>query len=335
MGIFGSRSVVGVEIDAYEARVIEMSGTVAVPRLLRIGRKALPAGTVKDGKLLKPEQLTVVLSALWQELNIRTREVLLGVNNQDVIVRFANFPRVAPDKMDNLIRYQAQEFLPIPVNDVELDYVIIGEEKQGDTPRVKVLLVAAKRNMIYEFLNSFEAANLKVRDIDMSTLAIARLLSTADQKSTCALVNVGYEQTNILILHGSNPQLARSLMTDQDAGENFEEGLQNLYQRIKLGSLTEEKTERIFNSIAGEIMASINYFQSQSSGTAIERIYLCGCGSRMRNCVQKLNEYAGIPIEVVEPYKKVDLTAVKSRIDINEAGDFSVSVSLALRGLEV
>ena len=335
MGIFGNKSIVGVEIDAYGISAVEMGGTATAPKLLRTGKKALPADAVKDGKLLKPAVLTQVLTSLWQEFNISTREVILGVNNQDVLVRFANFPKVPQNRIDTMIRFQAQAFLPIPVNDVELDYVIIGEEKQGDTIQIKVLLIAARKNMIYDFMDAFEAANLMIRDIDMSTLAIARLLPAEAEKGVCAIINIGYEQTNILILAASRPHLARSLMTSQTNTEDPEAEKNAFSVRIKPDGLSQENIERFFSPIAGEISNSINYFHSQRPGANVEKLYLCGYGSKNRNIAQLLKDYTGLTVEVINPYRGIELAAVKNKIDVDEAVDFSVSVSLALGGLGV
>lgn len=335
MYLFRKKSIAGVEIDAYEIRVTELAGNAGAPKLLKAGRKVLPAGTVREGKVLNSDILADTLASLWKELNIGARDVILGVNNQDVIVRFAYFPKVTQDKVDNLIRYQAQEYLPISMNDVEFDYVVVGEEKDGESEKMKVLLVAARRNMIADFLRAFDRADLKVLDIDMSTLAVARLLPKEAMKSTCAAINIGYEQTNILILDSYQPQLARSLITEQRQAEDDGIGQNSLYKYLATGNLPVEEENRVFDAISGDIRNSINYFQSQVSSAVVGKIYLCGCGSRIRSLPKRLEEYSGIPVETLKPFGMVNTTAVKGILNAEEAGDFSISISLAMRNLEV
>ncbi len=321
MGIFGGKSVAGVEINASEIRLVELAGSRNAARLLNAGRKALPEGAVKDGRILQREAVSAALLRMWKELRIKTREVILGVSNQDVIVRFALFPRVAPDKLDNLVRFQAQDFLPIPVDDVELDYMVVGEEKTDDAVQSKLLLVAGRKNMINDFMSAFEAANLKILDIDISTLALARLVPEEAADGACMVMHIGAEQTNILILNASYPQLARTLTTG--------------FAVPGTGYLREGETEKTIRILAGETGASIGYFQSQSRGRGIDKLYLCGCGDYISDASAGLSEFLGLQVVTIDPFEGVNVSRAGDVYKSSGASDFSISMSLALRGLEV
>jgi len=324
MSLFGRKSIVGVDIDSYEIRVVELGGIPGAAKLVNAGRKLLPEGAVKDGRICDAAAVGNTLEKLWSEQGIKSRDVILGVSNQDVLVRFATFPEVAMDKLDNIVRFQAQDYLPIPVEEAIIDYMVTGDERlQGDRlqedNKIKVLLVAARKNMINDFLSSFEIANISVRDIDFSTLAIARVVPVSALSGTCVIVNIGHEQTNLLLLNASVPQLARTLMT----GQVFRSGL-----------LSVEDVGKLIDMLAAEIRTSIGYFQTQSPESTVQKLFICGCGSKLKGISEGLMETLGISIEIINPFSNIDINGCKNKCSDIDSTDFSVGMSLALRGLE-
>jgi type IV pilus assembly protein PilM len=320
MSLFGRKSIVGVDIDSYEIRVVELGGIPGAAKLVNAGRKLLPEGAVKDGRICDAAAVGNTLEKLWSEQGIKSRDVILGVSNQDVLVRFATFPEVAMDKLDNIVRFQAQDYLPIPVEEAIIDYMVTGDERlQGDRlqedNKIKVLLVAARKNMINDFLSSFEIANISVRDIDFSTLAIARVVPVSALSGTCVIVNIGHEQTNLLLLNASVPQLARTLMTGQVFRADTDRG-------------------KLIDMLAGEIRTSIGYFQTQSRDSTVQKLFICGCGSRLKGIRESLAETLGISIDIINPFSNVDKSGLKNKYSDIDSTDFSVGMSLALRGLE-
>ncbi|MEW6276056.1 MAG: pilus assembly protein PilM, partial [Bacillota bacterium] len=210
MGFFtsGGRAV-GLELDTDEARVAELRGNSRAPTLAAWGRIPLPEGAVSEGMVVNPEVVAGALTQLWSQAGIGTREVILGVANQGVLVRIANFPKVPADKIAQVIRYQAQDYLPVPLSSVILDHAVIGEASGEKGPLLEVLLVAARRDMLDSFLAVLTAARLKPRDIDVSSLALLRLLPAADREGTFALVDVAGGISNILLAAKGVPRLAR------------------------------------------------------------------------------------------------------------------------------
>jgi type IV pilus assembly protein PilM len=325
MGLFGRKSIVGVDIDSYEIRVVELGGIPGAAKLVNAGRKLLPEGAVKDGRICDAAAVGNTLEKLWSEQGLKSRDVILGVSNQDVLVRFATFPEVAMDKLDNIVRFQAQDYLPIPVEEAIIDYMVTGDERlQGDRlqddplqedNKIKVLLVAARKNMINDFLSSFEIANISVRDIDFSTLAIARVVPVSALSGTCVIVNIGHEQTNLLLLNASAPQLARTLMTDQVFRADTDRG-------------------KLIDMLAGEIRTSIGYFQTQSRDSTVQKLFICGCGSRLKGIRESLAETLDISIDIINPFSNVNKSGLKNKYSDIDSTDFSVGMSLALRGLK-
>ena len=144
------KKIAGLEISPGQIRVVELTKVSPKPKLINLGSAALPVDVIKDGLIKDPDVVSEALKKLWRETGIKTKDVLLGLNNQYVVVRVANMPKSDPSQRDKTIRYQAQEYLPVPVNSVELDYLVIDEDLSGKPNEMKVMLVAGGKNMIQD-----------------------------------------------------------------------------------------------------------------------------------------------------------------------------------------
>ena len=118
---------VGLELDTGAARAVELTGSAAAPKLAALGGIVLPPGAVEEGMILQPKEVAGALRTLWEAREIKSREVLLGISNQGVIVRSAVIPKVPADKLENVVRFHAQEYRPSPWPAWFSDYLVIGE----------------------------------------------------------------------------------------------------------------------------------------------------------------------------------------------------------------
>jgi len=336
MGFLSAKSAVGLDIDTAEIRAVELNGSALSPNLVKHGRVPLPGGAVMDGMIVNPGMVEDALAQLWSEAGL-SREVILGVSNQGVLVRFATFPKVADNKMDKLIRFQAQEHIPFPLDSVVLDYVVVGEAHADGSTFLEVLLVAGKRDMINIFIEAASGANLKVRDIDVSSLALQRIIPSSEQRGAAAVINIANEQSHILVIENDKPHFARVISTGLQAAAGFFNCSLNEVVPINKGVQpiwSEDAVASWSAVLSGEINSSLSYYRTQQKGVEIERVYLTGRGARMDGLSGKLQENLGIPVTVVHPLDRVAGYNQKNTGISGVAQDYTVSVALALRGLE-
>ena len=139
------KSVIGLEMDSKEIRAVEITGSVRQPVISAWGRMSLPEGIVKDGRVMNVESLSLYLDKLISQNGFKSRDVMLGIANQDVIIRFASFPKVPEDKIRNMVMFQAQEYIPVPIEELQLDYVVAGEKQNEDGAFLNIILVGARK----------------------------------------------------------------------------------------------------------------------------------------------------------------------------------------------
>jgi type IV pilus assembly protein PilM len=141
------------------------------------GRADLDAGVVRDGDVADSEALTEALVALWRDHKDLDRKVRIGVANARIVMRTLYLPPITDaKKLAAAVRFQAAEALPMPLADAVLDFQAVGIEEGPDGPRQRIVLVAARREMIMRMLTAARAAGLKPAGIDLSAFGMVRAL---------------------------------------------------------------------------------------------------------------------------------------------------------------
>lgn len=327
---------VGLELDTGAARAVELTGNSNNPKLAALGAIILPPGAVEEGMVLQPEEVGRALKTLWSARGFKGRDVVLGISNQAVLVRYATMPKVPLDKLDSVVRFNAQEYLPLPLASVVLDYLMIGEITTVDKKALEVLLVAARRDMLEGFLEALAVAELEPRDIDVSSLPLSRVLPPETRSKTIAIVNASNGLSNLLITTRGVPRLARLVSVKmKDIADQLSCPLENVLSALVNPS---EDTKAVLHNwidgLAGEIHSSINYYQSQEGAEEIEEIFLNGRGARLPGIFERLEANLNVPVRKSNPVERYITPAFAQVGHHGEAMEYGISAGLAHRGLE-
>lgn len=331
MGIF-KRSSVGMEIDSREIRVAYLEGTAEKPVPRVFARHALPQGLVRDGKVQNPAELGAAISALWARENIRSRDVILGINNQDVIIRFAVVPDLPKDKLHNLIHFQSTEYIPIPIQEIELDYSVVGTVENTSGKQLKLLLVAGRKQMLFEFINALEQAHLNITDISVSMLSMVRLLPEKYQQVPVVLMNLSNDFGNIVIMNRNEPGMARTFSYPSSLlpylsgllGVNGYEGRE----------FREEALVRVCDYLAGEIRSSVQYYRNLEPDITFTNILLTGSIAKAEGLISRMQPLMNTELALLS-LGDLDDCIPKNMDGSSQVSDYAVCLSLAIRGLEV
>ncbi len=336
MKLSGANKAVGLEIDTGIARAVEVTGHPERPKLINMAGVELNPGAVEEGMIVEPKEVGEALLELWSSGEIKNRQVLLGVANQAVLVRYATIPKVPPDKIDNVIKFQAQESLPIPLESVVMDYKVIGEIEEDGKTVIEVLLVAARRDMLDGFLEALSIARLEPVDIDVSTLALLHTLPEKAKDRTVAIVNVANGLSNILVSDQNRPRMARLVSFKlKDLADGLKIGLEDILNDQNYSS---PEALKIYDQwaavVSNETRSSLTYYQNQSNASELEAIILNGRGARLRGISDKLEQALDVPVRIANPfsaYANADNSKLGKGID---AVEYAICAGLARRGLE-
>ena len=274
------RGSIGLDIDGRYLAAAQVSGG----RVTRCASQNLPEGLVRDGEVSDPEVLGQHLKSFASAAGL-PRNVRLGVANQQIVVRVVELPRIEDDKQrDAAVRFQASEAIAMPLDEAVLDHQIAGFTTAADgTPRMQVVLVAARRKMIETLLEAVKAAGLKTEAVDLDAFPLVRALAVDDEEEVprarvfCHLGGV----SNLAVAVGTNCFFTRPLSAvwdEEDAGSR----------------------------LADEIRLSIDYYMTQPQAKPVGEVVLSGPGSVNGELVETLETQLGMPIQVPAPLGVLD-----------------------------
>jgi type IV pilus assembly protein PilM len=263
------------------------------------GRAELALGVVRDGEVADVEALSEALRDLWRDHRDLDRRVRIGVANARIVVRTLYLPPIENAKeLATAVRFQARDEIPMPLEDAVLDFHAIGIVDTPEGPRQRIILVAARRDMLNDMVTAARAAGLKPTGIDLSAFGMVRALQRVGEDTGPELfVSVG-GLTNLAISEGGICGFTRV------AGSGLESLAAELAERreltleharmwlhhvgLKDDLSTIEGDEKIVadartvlvagaRRIAGEVRGSLDYHQGQANGAgAVQRVVLTG-----------------------------------------------------------
>jgi type IV pilus assembly protein PilM len=327
-------SVVGLDIEAGSIAATEVRSNGAA-QVVGSAIGPLDPGTFHEGEVLDAERLAAALKALFAEHKLG-KHVRLGVGNQRVVVRTVRLPAIEdPKQMEAAVRFQAQEQMPMPLDQAVLEYQVVGgvPAEEGQAPQVDVIVVAARRDMVAAFLAPLRRAGLDPLGVDLSAFGMIRALAgtgeppdaagaPGERPATAVLYCSVGDVTNLAVARGRSCLFTRV----SDAGlEAISEALVG-----SLGLTAEHATQWLSHvglelpveqvegdpqlvgqvrraledgvtALLDELRLSLDYYGAQEAALPVERIVLCGPASAIPGLAPRMEAGLGLPIAVSRP----------------------------------
>ncbi len=305
-----------------------------------VGHVDLPPGTVVNGIVVDQPTLTAAVKRLWHENKFECRNVILGIANQQVVVRDMETPNLTPQQRAKALPYQAREIIALPIEQVVLDFATLGEPAPGDET-VRGLLLAAPREPILAAVHAVERAGLNVARVDLS--AFAALRSIADETlSVEAVIDLGAQLTTIVIHNQGVPKLVRTLPRGgQELTEQLADRMDIAFPQAEAAKFAvgldgaDAEVARVLNEalrpLLAEVRTSIGYFRSNNDAP-VARISLTGGASALSGIAEVFTSQTGLPTRIVNPMQHVRnrLASVYTRDGVTDYGASAVAVGLAM-----
>lgn len=324
-------AAIGLDIGTSGVRAAQLSLGRRPFTLDGFGQVPLPQGAVRDGEILDPPLVAQAISQLWRHARFRGKKVVLGVANQKVVPRPVDLPFMEEQELRGAIQFQVQEYIPLPIEDAILDFQILDQFMTDSGDRMmRVLVVAAQRDMIGTFVATAQAAGLDPVAIDHIPFALIRSLGEAGGAFQGpgpgeAIIDIGAGVTNIVVHEGGIPRFSRTLLVGGNSltealsgglGVSFEDA-ENIKKRMGLAGAPGEPVptpggeaaprilEERASALVEEIRGSIDYYLAQAEATRISRVVLSGGGSKLVNLPARLANALRLPVEQGRALQKV------------------------------
>jgi type IV pilus assembly protein PilM len=340
----GSTSVKMIQLKEHRRR------GQTVYALQSFGMKPLPPEAIVDGALMNSTAIVQATQELVSELRIKQREVAIGVSGHSVIIKKISMPRMTQEELEESIQWEAEQYIPFDVKDVNIDTQILNPEADDATGQMDVLLVAAKKDMINDYTTVVSEAGLIPAVVDVDAFAVQNMFSSNYDvpDRTIVLINAGASVVNINILSGGITVFTRDVTI---GGNQFTEEIQKQLnvsfeeaEALKTGGSHSEseavvphEVERVMVSVAeqvaGEIQRSLDFYASTAADPHFSRVFLSGGTAKIPALFKTIESRVGVPVEIMNPFKAIEVDDRKfDPAFVTEVAPMAaVAVGLALR----
>jgi type IV pilus assembly protein PilM len=341
------KDVVGLDIGSSSIKLVELREGKGGFKLQNLAISPLPPEAIVDGALMDSVTIINTIRDLIATSKTKIKEVVTSVSGHSVIVKKITLPLMTEAELEESIQWEAERYIPFDINDVNIDFHISGAS--AENPEVMdVVLVAAKKDIINDYISVTMESGLNPVIIDIDPFALENMLAInyeMEKDETVAIANVGASVTNINILRNNITSFTRDIFK---GGNQITEEIQRQLhidyeeaEKTKVGSKVDLSSQPIIQSVlkaaseslAIEIGNSLDFFHSTTTYEKIAKLYLSGGGSKIKDFDIALQQHIGIPVEVVNPFKKIDYSGKNFDLEyLREIGPLmAVGVGLASR----
>jgi type IV pilus assembly protein PilM len=344
-----SKNLVGLDIGSSAVKLVELKEKKAgVYQLVKVGLEPLSPEAIVDGSIMDSSMVVDTIQRLNSTLGVKNSNYGTSLSGHSVIIKKISLPAMTAEELSESIQWEAEQYIPFDINDVNLDYVPLTQPGTGES--VEVILVAVKKEKINDYTSVVGQAGKNVALVDVDAFALQNCYEvnySFDDGKVLALVNVGASVTNVNIISGATSQFWRDITF---GGNQYTDAIQrelNLSftqaEELKRGQPTGDYTIQqvvpIINSVsedfAGELRKTLDFFTATSGADRVDHIVLSGGGASVLNLDSILRDKFGIPVEVMNPFKNISFNEGEFNPEwISEvAPSMAIAVGLALRKL--
>ncbi|MCM3869465.1 MAG: pilus assembly protein PilM [Pyrinomonadaceae bacterium] len=344
------KSLVGLDIGSSSIKAVELQRKGNNLHLMNLGFENLQPDSIVDGQIMELNNVSNVITSIFNEHQIKTPRVAAGVSGHSVIVKNIVLPQMSEEELRESFSWHAEEHIPFDIADVNLDYQLTGHTADA----IQVLMAACKSDKIANVKQAIQLAGKQPVIIDVDTFALQNcyeLNYNPQPGEVVALLNIGAATMNINILNGARSVFARDAsvggsqytsLLQKELGLTFEQA-----EAVKRGYPLPEDIEArpikpiietVSDILALEVRKTMDFYRAtaEDSKDSISKILIAGGGSKLPGLGEYLAKRFEIPVEVFDPFREIQVDSRKFDPDYMReiVPEMAVAVGLALRGVE-
>lgn len=316
------KEIVGLDIGSGLVKAVQLSAEPKGFHLTRFGVVPLGSDIIVDGTIINAGQVNEAIKTLFKENKITAKNVAISISGHaSVIIKRITIPEMTEEELSESIRWEAEQYVPFPIDEVELDFQILSPGKAG-SGQMEVLLVAVKKDKINDYVNVTTGAGLIPLIVDADVFALQNMFElNYEQESgkNIALVNIGASTMNMNIIKDGLSLFTRdSSMGGNQLSESIQKEFGLSYddaEKVKKGEefpgVSPDEAGAIIEGfstdIASEISRSFDFFKTTMVGEDVEKVFISGGCAKLKRLPSLLSERFGMPVEVVNPFKSINI----------------------------
>jgi type IV pilus assembly protein PilM len=348
-GLGKAKACVGLDIGSSAVKAVELKPAGKGFKVAAFGTEPVPPDAIVDGAIIDANAVTDAIKRLFENKAFKTKDVAASLSGNAVIVKKISLPVMTPAELSESILWEAEQYIPFDIQDVNLDYQILDPGTTSDGKgTMEVLLVAAKKEKISDYTGVISQAGRTAVVVDVDAFALQNAYEVnygLEAQQVVVLLNAGASAININILTGDQSVFTRDISI---GGNAYTEAVQkelNLpfdsAEQAKKGLPVEGVSfddvrpvlHAMTENVLLEIQKTFDFFKATAASDRIDRIAVSGGASRVDGFAAALQERFGTPVESFDPFRKIALDESKLHVvdPENVLPTAAVAVGLALR----
>ncbi|MCP3984871.1 MAG: type IV pilus assembly protein PilM [bacterium] len=347
-----SKSIVGLDIGSSSVKAVELVVRNKGIELQHVGVAPLPPEAIVQGAFLNSGAIVDAIAQAIDTAGIKTKNVATAVSGHSVIVKKISLPVMTRDELEESIRWEAEQYIPFDINEVNLDFQILESgEVEG---QMDVLLVAVKKDLIDDYVQVISEAGLTASVVDVAAFAVENAYETnydPNPNEVVALVNIGAQVVSINIVDHGVPAFTRDVST---GGNAYTEEIQKALsvgweeaERLKIGGGPGEESQEVVpqevekamrsitETVLGEISRSLDFFSATAAEARIGKVVLSGGGCLVSGLDAAFQGKTNLPVEMLNPLARVVPSSKFDQEYLDRVAPLlGVSVGLGLRRMD-
>ncbi len=334
----------GLDIGANSIKAIWLKPEKEKYRLLGFGMASLPASIQSEAEV---DQLAIAeaVKKLVVETKITVKGAVFALPESQVFSRVVEFPPLSEAELKNAIKWEAEQHVPIPLEEANLDYQIVKKPPKGATEeKMEVFLVAAPKNIVEKYLKIFKMADLHPLALETELISICRaLVGKSEKEGHRLVVNVGSLSSDLAITRGDKIIYTRSIPTGGNAlaravarDLNLEVAQAEEYKKSygldekMLEGKVKRAIEPVFDVVVGEIRKTIKFCEEKER-VKLGSLSLCGGTAKLPGLVSYLANALALEVQVADPFTYIILEEEQKAKLGDDAPLYTTAVGLAMK----
>lgn len=344
--------IIGLDFEPHGFKAIEIEKRRKENLVLRYGDYDIQkSGDISD------DEYAQYLKSFFSEIGFSTPNVVLGLDSRNVFLRVIEIPYMSDRDLGNSIKFEAEQYIPLPLDQVELSYQRLdtgnNKDKKNTGDKINVQIVAAQKKHLERYISILQKANLTPKAIEPEALAVKRSLiddtinGTTKEIEDTIILDIGKAGSMISVISGGEVRFTRATLiagdmitkalkekinlTDQEAEE----------YKMAYGMEEQHFDGKMFNTIKpimdlllSEIKRAIIFFTNSERDANIKRVIITGGTALLPGVLVYLANNLEFEVQLGNPLRNISFSEKKpfmKKLDANKANLYSVAIGLALK----
>ncbi|WP_440996386.1 pilus assembly protein PilM [Arhodomonas sp. SL1] len=354
MAIFRRKAspLLGVDISSSSIKVLELSQDGRGYRVESYAVEPLPQDAVVEKNISDPEAVTMAVKAAVKRARSRVRDAAVAVPGSSAISRVLTLPQAASEEdLEAQVNLQAEQHVPYPLEEVNLDFEVLGPSRVGGKDEVDVLLVASRSENVEIRVEALENAGLQVRVVDVESFAIQRacepIMATLEgdaEGKTVAVMDVGATMSTLTVIEGkriayTRDQIFGGRQLTEEIMRRFDMTYAEAGRAKRQSDLGEDYEREVLlpfrDSMVQQISRSLQFYYGAGQRSGVDHVLLAGGCASVPGVAEEAERAVGAPVHVANPFSAMSAASrVATELLNRDAPSLLIACGLAMRSFD-